>query len=68
MPSEKQRGNANNTVPEQKGENIKKKKAHIPRHHQKIGFCPSCNQTCVWTAKETTTRQQNRNKCNKVNK
>ena len=26
VPSEKQRGNANNTVPEQKGEKMKKKK------------------------------------------
>lgn len=53
---------------EQKGEKKKEGETHIPHRHQKIGFYPSCDQTCAWTAKEITTRQQNRNKCNKVNK
>ena len=72
MPSEKKKnttaGNANNTMSEQKGKNKRRGGTHIPRRLQKIGSYPSCDQTCAWTAKETTTRQQNRNKCNKVNK
>ena len=63
-----QQENANNTMPEQKERTKEGGGTHIPRRLQKIGSYPSCDQTCAWTAKEITTRQQNRNKCNKVNR
>ena len=51
-------GNADNTMSEQKGKNKRMGETHIPRRLQKIGSYPSCDQTCAWTAKEITTRQQ----------